>query len=88
MNPDTVPLGAWFGGEILLHGLVAVIAVTAVALVALWCAIGAVCHLLERRHTRHIPAAPDNQPGTNHEDLWTCRRIEAQPLAVRKEKKP
>lgn len=26
-----------------------------------------------------IPPAPDNQPGTNTSDLWTCRRIAAQP---------
>jgi hypothetical protein len=35
------------------------------------------------------PAAPDNQPGSNTDDLRTCRRIAAQPAAtetVRKEK--
>jgi hypothetical protein len=34
------------------------------------------------------PAAPDNQPGTNTDDLRTCRRINALPTAetVRKEK--
>lgn len=28
-----------------------------------------------------VPAAPDNQPGTNTDDLWTCRRIGSEPLA-------
>lgn len=28
-----------------------------------------------------IPAAPDNQPGTNADDLWACRRIATEPLA-------
>lgn len=28
-----------------------------------------------------MPAAPDNQPGTDADDLWTCRRIAAEPLA-------
>lgn len=36
------------------------------------------------RHTRRIPAAPDNQPGTNPELLWECRRIHALPT-TRKE---
>ncbi|MFG2352638.1 hypothetical protein [Streptomyces sp. NPDC048521] len=29
---------------------------------------------LWRERTR-LPAAPDNQPGTDTEALWTCRRI-------------
>ncbi|MCW7941622.1 hypothetical protein AAW14_06125 [Streptomyces hygroscopicus] len=40
------------------------------------------------RRARRIPAAPDNQPGTDPHLLWECRRIEAQPLAVRKEDTP
>lgn len=31
--------------------------------------------------TDRIHAAPDNQAGTNTDDLWTCRRIGAEPLA-------
>lgn len=35
---------------------------------------------------RSIPAAPDNQAGSDTTDLWTCRRINALPTATRKEK--
>lgn len=33
------------------------------------------------RRCRHLPAAPDNVPPTDTDDLWTCRRILAEPLA-------
>jgi hypothetical protein len=44
--------------------------------------------LITRPARRHLPAAPDNQPGTNPDLLWTCRRIGAQPTAnwTRREK--
>lgn len=29
---------------------------------------------------RHVPAAPDNQSGSNTSDLWTCRRILSLPV--------
>jgi hypothetical protein len=29
---------------------------------------------------RHLPAAPDNQPGRDTDALWTCRRISALPV--------
>jgi hypothetical protein len=38
------------------------------------------------RDRRHLPAAPDNQPGTDITALQTCRHINALPLASRKEK--
>jgi hypothetical protein len=53
------------------------------AVLAIWCAIGTGLHAIGRRH--RIPAAPDNQPGTDPADLWTCRRIDALPTASRKE---
>ncbi|MFF7184664.1 hypothetical protein ACFZAR_05395 [Streptomyces sp. NPDC008222] len=65
----------------------AFVAVTAVGCLAIWCATGASIHAAERRCTR-IPAAPDNQPGTNPDDLWTCRRINALPTTSRKETRP
>ncbi|MEY9995821.1 hypothetical protein ABIE67_007853 [Streptomyces sp. V4I8] len=34
-----------------------------------------------RSDRRRTPAAPDNQPGTNTDDLWTCRHILREPLA-------
>lgn len=37
------------------------------------------------RERRHLPAAADNQPPTDIDALWTCRRISALPVA-RKEK--
>lgn len=37
------------------------------------------------RRTRRIPAATDNQPGTDNDALTACRRIAAQ-TAARKEK--
>lgn len=35
----------------------------------------AACAVWRKRH--HIPAAADNQPGTDALDLWICRRIAA-----------
>lgn len=37
------------------------------------------------RERHHLPAAPDNRPGTDTDALWTCRRISALPTASRKE---
>lgn len=34
---------------------------------------------------RRIPAAPDNQAGTNTSDLWTCRHIANATNHARKE---
>jgi hypothetical protein len=37
------------------------------------------------RERRHLPAAPDNQPGIDADLLWACRRIDRQPTTSRKE---
>jgi hypothetical protein len=42
------------------------------------------CRLLARAARRSIPAAPDNQPGTDMDLLISCRRIDRQPY-TRKE---
>ncbi|WP_045562329.1 hypothetical protein [Streptomyces sp. FxanaA7] len=56
------------------------------ALVIAWYAAGAVMAARTLwRERRHLPAAPDNRPPTDTTDLWTCRRIGAQPVAHRKE---
>jgi hypothetical protein len=55
----------------------------AVAAGALAIGVWAVWHAITG--PRRIPAAPDNQPGTSVDDLWTCRRIAAQPTTSRKE---
>lgn len=53
--------------------------------VATWEGIEKIRDVLEQRRERQAlrrtPAADDNQAGTNATDLWTCRRIEAEPLA-------
>ncbi|QIJ61452.1 hypothetical protein [Streptomyces sp. JB150] len=55
----------------------------AVAAGALAVGVWAVWHAVTGRP--HIPAAPDNQPGTSVDDLITCRRINALPTSRRKE---
>lgn len=55
-------------------------------LAAAWYAAGAAMAARTLwRERRHLPAAPDNQPPTDTEDLWTCRRINALPTTSRKE---
>ncbi|GGV46172.1 hypothetical protein [Streptomyces spectabilis] len=39
--------------------------------------VQAALHWVRSRRSPRIPAAPDNQPGTNTDDLWECRRIHA-----------
>ncbi|MFC9285670.1 hypothetical protein [Streptomyces sp. NPDC057052] len=43
------------------------------------------CRILARAAARRIPAAPDNQPGTDIDLLISCRRIDRQ---TRKENRP
>lgn len=56
------------------------------ALLIAWYAVGALMAARTVwRERRHLPAAADNLPPTDTTDLWTCRRIAAQPTTSRKE---
>ncbi|MFE7899224.1 hypothetical protein ACFU3E_17175 [Streptomyces sp. NPDC057424] len=58
-------------------------------LAAAWLAAGGVMAARTVwRQRRHLPAAPDNQPGTDTDAFITCRRIAALPTARREETKP
>jgi hypothetical protein len=62
------------------YGYGGVIVTLFVAWMAGWLGWGALLTLAERR-SQHVPAAPDNTPGTDMDLLIQCRRINRQPLA-------
>lgn len=65
-----------------MPGLLALATITIVGALAITVAF----RRLHQAAHRSIPAAPDNQPGTDTSTLTTCQRIAAQPATSRKEK--
>lgn len=64
--------------DLILVGALASFAILTVAAAAGICLAGYVLYrYLRGRRCDHVPAAPDNQPGTDEDDLRTCRRIHA-----------
>ncbi|MFD9070570.1 hypothetical protein [Streptomyces lasiicapitis] len=62
---------------ILVGAIVSVSVLAAVGAAGISLAGYALYRYLRGRRCDHTPAAPDNQPGTDEDDLWTCRRIHA-----------
>ncbi|QCX81182.1 hypothetical protein C9F11_37995 [Streptomyces sp. YIM 121038] len=52
--------------------------------------VQAALHWARTRRLRQpqVPAAPDNQPGTNTDALWECRRIHATSNPQTRKEKP
>jgi hypothetical protein len=61
----------------------ALVPLAGVLAVGIWTVAHSICG-----HRTRIPAADDNKPGTNADDLWACRRINALPSAQPRKEKP
>lgn len=69
----------WYVDQVATYGWTVCIGVPASGFLTLWLGAWTLVHHAEtRRARRRTPAAPDNQPGTDADLLWTCRRIDSQ----------